>query len=229
MDMTATDSGRPRVSLALIAAAAFVVVAAVAFLLVGSNPAHASLPDEGAGVSSADIAGRSAVAPLGDLAAAATVRAGAVTETIAAAATPPPPPLFACPVPESEFIDSWGFSRSGGRRHKGVDMMAPHGSPVLAPVAGTVRHSNSKLGGLGFYLVDTEGNEYFGSHLASLGPVGWVEAGTQIGTVGSTGNASAAGPHLHFEVKTADRGTVNPYPHARFFCGDEAATPDLAA
>lgn len=223
--MIATESGRPRVSLALVVAGSLVAAAALAFLLVGTGEAHASLPEEGPAAPAAP-ADRSSVAPLGSLAATATAKAGAVTQAIAAAATPPPPPPFACPVPGSEFIDSWGFSRSGGRRHKGVDMMAPHGAPVLAPVAGTVRHSNSALGGLGFYLLDADGVEYFGSHLASLGPTGWVEAGTQIGTVGSTGNASASGPHLHFEVELPDRGTVNPYPYARFYCGDESATPD---
>lgn len=63
--MIATESGRPRVSLALIAAATLVVVAAVAFLLAGSGEAHASLPeDRPVAGSVADAPGRSAVAPL---------------------------------------------------------------------------------------------------------------------------------------------------------------------
>ena len=37
------------------------------------------------------------------------------------------PSGYACPVPGSSFIDSWGFARSGGRAHQGVDMMAPFG------------------------------------------------------------------------------------------------------
>lgn len=151
-------------------------------------------------------------AALGAGVASASIREGAV------AGTPPPPPPAYCPVPGSEFIDSWGFARSGGRRHEGVDMMAPHGTPVLAPVDGEVRHSNSRLGGLGFHLEDAEGNTYFGSHLGSLGPTGPVEAGTRIGTVGSTGNASASGPHLHFEVMPAGRGSVNPYPVVVEWC-----------
>ncbi len=160
------------------------------------------------------------VAELGDL----VGLASATTMRMIAEATPPPPPPVACPAPGSEFIDSWGFARSGGRRHKGVDMMAPHGTPVLAPVAGTIRASNSSLGGLGFYLEDDDGNTYFGSHLASLiVSSGRVEAGTQIGTVGSTGNAST--PHLHFEVMVAGSGSVNPYPFAAAWCGLTDADP----
>lgn len=228
MVMFAPSSRAPHASIAALAAGLVVLLGVLAFSFGWVSSASAAPADD-----SAEPLGPSsdpspqAGDPFGSLAAQATTRAVTATGAIAAAATPPPPPPFACPVPGSEFIDSWGFPRSGGRRHKGVDMMAPHGSPVLAPVAGVVRHSNSRLGGLGFWLTDADGNEYFGSHLATLGPTGFVEAGQQIGTVGSTGNASASGPHLHFEVMPAGVGSTNPYPFTRFWCGEEAATPDI--
>lgn len=151
----------------------------------------------------------------------------AATVHMIAAATPPPPPPVSCPVPGAEFVDSWGAPRSGGRSHKGVDMMAPTGAPVLAPVAGTIRASNSALGGIGFYLVDDYGTTYFGSHLAQrFVESGRVEAGTQLGTVGSTGNAGT--PHLHFEVMLVDHGSVNPYPFAANWCGLTDADPFAA-
>lgn len=98
----------------------------------------------------------------------------------------------------------------------GVDMMAPHGSPALAPVDGVVRSHYSGLGGLSYYLDGDDGNEYFGTHMATVTAEGKVSAGDQIGTVGSTGNAST--PHLHWEVKIGGVESVNPYPFAAEFC-----------
>jgi murein DD-endopeptidase MepM/ murein hydrolase activator NlpD len=130
----------------------------------------------------------------------------------------------ACPAPAATFVDSWGAARSGGRRHKGVDMMAAHGTPVLAPQDGWVREHSSALGGLSYYLTTPDGTEYFGGHLQTFisdgiqDGFGWVTAGTLIGTVGSSGNASSSGPHLHWEVRTPDGTSVNPYPFAALFC-----------
>ena len=55
------------------------------------------------------------------------------------------------------FVDSWGDSRSGGRGHKGTDMMADYGTPTVAPVSGTVEHRGSSLGGLSWYLHGDDG------------------------------------------------------------------------
>lgn len=107
-----------------------------------------------------------------------------------------------CPVagPVS-FIDSWGAPRSGGRTHKGVDMFARRGTPVVAPVSGTVEHRSNSLGGPSFHLWGNDGNYYYGTHLDAYGPItGSIDAGTVIGYVGDTGNASGTSPHLHFEV-----------------------------
>lgn len=107
-----------------------------------------------------------------------------------------------CPVAgPTSFTDTWLAPRSGGRLHKGVDMFAAHGTPVVAPVAGMAEQSKSTLGGLGFRLWGDDGNFYYGAHLASLGPNwGRVQAGTILGYVGTTGNARGTAPHLHFEI-----------------------------
>ena len=44
-----------------------------------------------------------------------------------------------CPVQGvSAYGDTWGAPRSGGRRHEGVDMIAPRGLPIYAVTSGVV-------------------------------------------------------------------------------------------
>lgn len=131
-----------------------------------------------------------------------------------------------CPVAgTTAFTDTWLAPRSGGRLHKGVDMFARRGTPVVAPVAGVAEQSNNRLGGLGFRLWGDDGNFYYGAHLNSFGPIwGRVEGGTVLGYVGTTGNARVTPPHLHFEIHPG-RGhgepgrPVNPTPAVSTACG----------
>lgn len=125
-----------------------------------------------------------------------------------------------CPVQGARaFSNDWGQPRSGGRRHKGNDIFASRGTPVVASVAGTVKGHNSSLGGISYYLSGSDGNTYFGTHLDRLsGASGRVDAGTVVGYVGSSGNASASSPHLHFEIHPGGGGAVNPYPTLSRHC-----------
>ncbi len=117
---------------------------------------------------------------------------------------------IACPIPSgSDFIDSWGASRSGGRRHEGVDMIANRGTPVVASQSGDVNFKHNRLGGNAAWLHSPTGNTFYYAHLDSFeGESRFVLQGEVIGYVGSTGNAK--GPHLHFETHFG--GTVgSPY------------------
>ncbi|MCW2714369.1 MAG: peptidase family [Frankiales bacterium] len=124
----------------------------------------------------------------------------------------------ACPVPNATFVDSWGDARSGGRAHKGTDMMAPGGSPVYAVRDGVVRTTSSSAGGLSIYLTADDGMVFFYAHnsanVASSGQR--VQAGQLIARVGSTGNASAGATHVHFEMQPGGGGAVPSY---RFLSG----------
>lgn len=91
---------------------------------------------------------------------------------------------------------------SGTRRmHNGTDFGAPLGTPVLAAYAGEVSHADWS-GGYGLMVVlrhleGTQESRY--AHLSDIfvQPGEWVEQGTVIGRLGSTGYST--GPHLHFE------------------------------
>jgi peptidoglycan LD-endopeptidase LytH len=123
--------------------------------------------------------------------------------------------------------DSFGDARDGGaRQHRAIDILAPRGTPVLAADDGYVlRMSTSALGGITIYATDeTERMVYYYAHLEGYRPglaVGdRVAKGDTLGYVGTTGNAPANVPHLHFQVMRmpADkRGSwngepVNPFP-----------------
>jgi hypothetical protein len=97
--------------------------------------------------------------------------------------------------------------------HQGNDIFANRGTPIRAPVAGTVSFSEGGLGGKMFNLNGRDGNTYFGAHLDTFGEVtGSVEQGDIIGTVGDTGNAVGGSPHLHFEIHPGGGAAINPKP-----------------
>jgi len=130
-----------------------------------------------------------------------------------------------------EFFDSWGARRPGGRRHQGIDIHSPKGTPVVAVADGfviaTKWHRDS-----GFYIKiahadgwvsayvhlnnDTPGtDDGNGGESAAFAPgigVGsFVRAGDLIGYVGDSGNAEGTIPHTHFALER-DGSKVNPHP-----------------
>lgn len=150
------------------------------------------------------------------------------TTTIPAPTTTSPPPNPSgggvCPVAGAvTFTDTWGAPRSGGRSHRGVDMIAARGVPIVAIFSGKIeRFSNSALGGKSIYFRSDAGDRYYYAHLDDFADVSagqQVSAGTVIGYNGSTGNAPANLPHLHFEYHPGGGGAVNPYPLVKSLCG----------
>jgi murein DD-endopeptidase MepM/ murein hydrolase activator NlpD len=124
----------------------------------------------------------------------------------------------------ADLSNNWGAARSEGRTHEGIDIMAPHGAPVLAAANGEiVRFWNSELGGVTIYQADESGEViFYYAHLSArsddLKDGDRVRQGQVIGYVGATGNATT--PHLHFEIqRTPDARrwwnaqAINPYPY----------------
>ena len=139
----------------------------------------------------------------------------------AAPTTPIVTGAFVCPVQGAlAFTDSFGAPRAGGRRHQGIDIMSPMGTPTVAPVSGTVKDHPNSLGGLAWYVYGDDGNTYYGAHLSAYanGDAGHVQAGTVIGYVGNTGDASGGATHLHFEMHPNGGAAVDPYNILRKYC-----------
>ncbi len=89
-----------------------------------------------------------------------------------------------------------------GRGHKGMDIVAPAGTPIYAADAGTVIFSGYKNNGYGNYVIIRHANglETLYAHCKSLYVKNGdkIAAGESIASVGNTGRSS--GDHLHFEV-----------------------------
>jgi murein DD-endopeptidase MepM/ murein hydrolase activator NlpD len=120
----------------------------------------------------------------------------------------------ACPVKGVVvFTDDFGELRDGGP-HPGIDMGALAETPVVAVADGIWRHDVGGAGGNGVWLTGLDNVSYYYAHFShySDAPEGLVTAGTVIGYVGMTGNAT--GPHLHFEIhpgKPGEKPPVDPF------------------
>jgi murein DD-endopeptidase MepM/ murein hydrolase activator NlpD len=126
-----------------------------------------------------------------------------------------------------QLQDTYTQSRAGGARaHNAIDIMAPRGTPVVAAAPGTVEKLFLSRGGGGITAYVRSPDRqwiYYYAHLDGYAPGlregQTVRQGDPIGTVGFSGNASPAGPHLHFAVHRMAEGedwhegtAVNPYP-----------------
>jgi len=101
----------------------------------------------------------------------------------------------------------------GRRRHTGIDLAAPTGTPVYATADGVVGRADW-YSSYGLYISIDHGAsmETRYAHLSRLAVAAGdnVKKGDLIGYVGSTGRST--GPHLHYEVRI-DGLAVNPIPY----------------
>ncbi len=124
-----------------------------------------------------------------------------------------------------DLRDTYLEARGGSRIHHAIDILAPRGTPVIAAVDGTIEKLfTSAGGGLTIYQFDRRKERvYYYAHLdryaGGLSEGSFIPRGTVIGYVGTSGNAPAGTPHLHFSVEVLPLSKkwwkgepVNPYP-----------------
>ena len=129
-------------------------------------------------------------------------------------------------VKQDGLLDTFTQARAGGRVHDAIDIMAAEGTPVIAAADGTIEKLFFSNGGGGITIYERSNDgkwTYYYAHLQAYAP-GLAEGqkvrrGQVIGRVGHTGNANAAGPHLHFAINRMEAGQkwyqgepINPYP-----------------
>ncbi len=141
---------------------------------------------------------------------------GRATVVVRAPAPPAPAPP---PVPAAQPVGTvpgvfpvqgaytWGEAFGAPRKgysHQGQDLAAASGTPVVAPVAGTIIYVDNQPSAAGWYVVQrgADGRDMFFAHCLS-GSVAVkagqaVAPGQRLCAVGATGDAT--GPHLHFEI-----------------------------
>jgi len=104
--------------------------------------------------------------------------------------------------PRSFWYYPWGASGV----HKGIDIFAPEGRPVLAATSGLVLRSGFHgAGGNIIAVLGPRWRIHYYAHLSRLDVAegDWVRRGETLGAVGSSGNAAGKPPHLHYAIITA--------------------------
>jgi peptidoglycan LD-endopeptidase LytH len=193
----------------LLTIAATATLTSAAWIVLGSEYLERNLPD-GEPLADETFAPELPATP-------GTVSAGQASELLIPVAG----------VTAEQLTDSFTDERGEGARvHEAIDIMAPAGTPVVAAAPGSIeRLFRSDAGGNTVYVRSPDRRTiHYYAHLQDYAP-GLAEGqqvvrGQPLGTVGSSGNADPAGPHLHFAVlqTTADAewwepaAAINPYP-----------------
>lgn len=137
----------------------------------------------------------------------------AITYSPSSAAPDPEPqtPLPNYIYPTKGVITS-GFGWRWGRMHKGIDIAAATGTPIVASAAGTVTFSGWHAGGYGNLIEVSHpngANTLYAHNSRLLVRVGeQVQQGQLIAEMGSTGYST--GPHCHFEIRPGGQSAVDP-------------------
>lgn len=97
----------------------------------------------------------------------------------------------------------WAYPWGKSGHHKGVDIFAKQGTPVLSATKGLVVYVGQlSLGGNVVLVVGPRFKSHYYAHLKKIKTtsLSLVSEGEEIGEVGTTGNAKGKPPHLHYSI-----------------------------
>lgn len=107
----------------------------------------------------------------------------------------------------ARYSDDWLNARMTPcpHLHKGTDIFADFGTPVVASGPGRLAAmGQGPVGGLAIWVSGDDGNSFYYAHLQAFADglqIGQrVDKGTVLGEVGDSGNAEGGSPHLHFQI-----------------------------
>ncbi|NKI32566.1 M23 family metallopeptidase [Croceivirga thetidis] len=104
----------------------------------------------------------------------------------------------------------WAYPWGSSITHKGIDIFAKKGKPVISATHGLVIYTaeNSGKGGNSVMVLGPKWRFHYYAHLDEINafPMQPISLGTTIGTVGNTGNAKFTPPHLHYSI-------TSPFPY----------------
>lgn len=119
----------------------------------------------------------------------------------------------------ANYTDDWHQARftPSFHLHKGTDVFAARGTPMISPVDGVVRFTTEAVGGKSAYVTEPDGTYYYFTHMEAFPPgvrsgVA-IKRGDLVGFVGSSGNAAGGATHLHLQVHPRGGAPVNPKPY----------------
>ena len=154
----------------------------------------------------------------------------------------PGTPVLAWPLDNVIITQNFGYTKFalsgayGGSQHNGMDMGAPVGTPIKAPLTGTVRNVGNTDAVPGCYswgkwiLIDhPNGLSSMFAHLSHIG----VQVGQRVGTgdiVGYVGNTGySTGPHLHYTLYVSEAVQVQQFNQFKSVTGCGAALSPFSA
>ena len=110
------------------------------------------------------------------------------------------------------LTDTFGYQAWRGGLHNGIDIGAPHGSPIYAAASGTVWIAGWSSSAGNWVVIDHGGgvlSVYMHASALYVSSGQYVDAGTCIAAVGNTGYSFGA--HLHFGIMVGSSGGYNGY------------------